>query len=331
MKVSLHAGRSKSLKHNDHRFSSEHIDESRKKDNLILYAKIDGEPAGKTSEETIVAVYKDLYGEAIDAQNEKYKKKRQYGYVKTAEDWAKAPRYAPREEILQIGNKDDKVSRSVLATCYNEFFSWKNEQFKGHYKRLTASLHADEASLHVHELATWFYVDTDGVRKPGLAKALEQAGVPLPDPSKPASKTNCRAMTYTTMCREKWQTICKQHGLQIDVTPDPEAKHQSTEQFKARKQAEEALEQRKAELEKEYQQKAEALKQNLKQRKAELEEEYKQKEKKLEDDFKWRRYKYYSDNMELIELGKQYRAMKDAERVSERIQTQAEPGLQKEW
>lgn len=328
MKVSLHAGRSKSLKHNDHRFSSEHIDESRKKDNLILYAKIDGEPAGKTSEETIVAVYKDLYGEAIDAQNEKYRKKRQYGYVKTAEDWAKAPRYAPREEILQIGNKDDKVSRSVLATCYNEFFSWKNEQFKGHYKRLTASLHADEASLHVHELATWFYVDTDGVRKPGLAKALAQVGVPLPDPSKPASKTNCRAMTYTAMCREKWQTICKQHGLQIDVTPDPEAKHQSTEQFKARKQAEEALEQRKAELEKEYQQKAEALKQKL-------EAEYKQKADELAewyaDALKVAKYKYYSENSELIELGKEYRAIKDAERVSERIQTQAESGLQKEW
>lgn len=328
MKVSLHAGRSKSLKHNDHKFSSEHIDESRKKDNLILYAKIDGEPAGKTSEETIVAVYKDLYGEAIDAQNEKYRKKRQYGYVKTAEDWAKAPRYAPREEIFQIGNKDDKVSRSVLATCYNEFFSWKNEQFKGHYKRLTASLHADEASLHVHELATWFYVDTDGVRKPGLAKALAQVGVPLPDPFKPASKTNCRAMTYTAMCREKWQTICKQHGLQIDVTPDPEAKHQSTEQFKARKQAEEALEQRKAELEKEYQQKAEALKQKL-------EAEYKQKADELAewyaDALKVAKYKYYSENSELIELGKEYRAIKDAERVSERIQTQAESGLQKEW
>lgn len=328
MKVSLHAGRSKSLKHNDHRFSSEHIDESRKKDNLILYAKIDGEPAGKTSEETIVAVYKDLYGEAIDAQNEKYKKKRQYGYVKTAEDWAKAPRYAPREEILQIGNKDDKVSRSVLATCYNEFFSWKNEQFKGHYKRLTASLHADEASLHVHELATWFYVDTDGVRKPGLAKALEQIGVPLPDPSKPASKTNCRAMTYTAMCREKWQAICKQHGLQIDVTPDPKAKHQSTEQFKARKQAEEALEQRKAELEKEYQQKGEALKQKL-------EAEYKQKADELAewyaDALKVAKYKYYSENSELIELGKEYRAIKDAERVSERIQTQADSDLQKEW
>lgn len=328
MKVSLHAGRSKSLKHNDHRFSSEHIDESRKKDNLILYAKIDGEPAGKTSEETIVAVYKDLYGEAIDAQNEKYKKKRQYGYVKTAEDWAKAPRYAPREEILQIGNKDDKVSRSVLATCYNEFFSWKNEQFKGHYKRLTASLHADEASLHVHELATWFYVDTDGVRKPGLAKALEQVGVPLPDPSKPASKTNCRAMTYTAMCREKWQTICKEHGLEIDVTPDPEAKHKPTERYKAEQQAEEALEQRKAELEKEYQQKAEALKQKL-------EAEYKQKADELAewytDALKIAKYKYYSENSELIELGKEYRAIKDAERVSERIQTQAEPGLQKEW
>ena len=328
MKVSLHGGRGRSLKHNDHDFTSEHIDEERKRDNLILYAKIDGKQAGKTSEETIVNVYKSLYGEAIELQNEKYKKKRQYGYVKTAADWAKAPRYAPREEILQIGNKDDEISRAMLATCYNEFFKWKNENFGKYCKRLTASLHADEASLHVHELTTWFYTDANGVRKPGLAKALEQAGVPLPDPSKPVSKTNCRAMTYTAMCREKWQTICKQHGLQIDVTPDPEAKHQSTEQFKARKQAEEALEQRKAELEKEYQQKAEALKQKL-------EAEYKQKADALAewytDALKMAKYKYYSENSELIELGKEYRAIKDAERVSERIQTQAEPGLQKEW
>lgn len=315
MKVSLHGGRSKSLKHNDHNFTSDHIDENRKKDNVISYVKVDRKSVVKNSEEAIVSAYEFLYGKAIDAQNEKYKKKRQYSYIKTAADWAKAPRYAPREEIFQIGDKDDKVSRDLLIACYSDFLTWKKERFKHNYRRLTVSVHADEASNHIHDLSTWFYWE-NGIRKPGFAKALEQVGIPLPEPSKPASKTNNRMMTYTAICRQKWQEICKQHGLQIDVTPDPEAKHRSTERFKAEKQAEEILKQKQAELEVEYRQK-----------KANLEAKYKQKGAMLEEACK----KQYSENRELIELGRQYRAIKDAERISERIHGQADFDWQKEW
>lgn len=308
MKVSLHAGRHKTLKHNQHEFNSEHINKNLSKNNIYYLAS----NSAKTCEECAYQIYKELYSEAVEKQNEKYRKKGQYSRLRTTDDWVKAPRYLPHEEILQIGDMENHASIKDLNDCIQDYISWKQETFGSNMIPISVAIHVDEATPHAHEVDAFFYTDADGTRKPGVAKALEQLEIPLPDPSKPIDKENNRLMVYTEICRRKWQKIVMSYGYEIDVVPDPARKHKSTEQYKADEQARKALEASEEALAKKYaleqqnwQKRANLkLKMQEKQLRKQLEDEY---EKKYQDELK-KLQQQESANQKAIALGRQIQA-----------------------
>lgn len=214
MKVTLHGGKG-SAKHNDHLFKSVHIDPKKKENDIFYFA----DEESKTCEEAELKVYTELYSDALAKQNEKHRANRQYNRVRKMTDWIKAPIYSAREEVLQIGDMDDHATMEDLEACILELEEWKEAVFGSNYKCISIAIHDDETTPHAHSRGAWFYYE-DGVYKPGLARALEDLGIPLPDPSKPVSKKNNRSMIYTAICREKWQQICISHGYDIDCEPD---------------------------------------------------------------------------------------------------------------
>lgn len=185
-----------------------------------------------------------MYADAIEKQNEKYRKKGQYKYLTSAEKWMESTRHKAREEILQIGDMEEHASVEDLKECVLEYAEWKKQKFGSNYQGISIAIHADEGTPHAHERSAWFYHDKDGIKQPGIAKALEELGVPLPDPSAPIDTKNNRMMTYTKMCREKWQQICIEHGFEIDCEPDKERKqgHMGAKAYKEYKRAMDELE-----------------------------------------------------------------------------------------
>ena len=89
---------------------------------------------------------------------------------------------------------------------------------------LSIALHGDETSPHAHIRRVWDYETKDGPTL-GQDKALQAAGVELPDPSKPKGRYNNRKMTFDAMMREKWLDICERHGLRLDREPVPGMRH----------------------------------------------------------------------------------------------------------
>ena len=64
-------------------------------------------------------------------------------------------------------------------------------------------------------------------------KALREAGIELPDPSKPEGRYNNRKITFDKMRREMFQEICLKHGLKIEVEPRPQRQmHKSVHEYK---------------------------------------------------------------------------------------------------
>jgi hypothetical protein len=186
--------------------------------------------------------YNENYASALDEQNAKYKKNRQHKHVKTMEDWLGSPMYAPTETILRVGNVDDGfASVSELKAMLDEYLSDLNDWSKRHgncYHILNWSLHGDEfyeddvtkevklSSPHVHIRGVYDYVDENGIRKIGIEKALEQAGIEPPTPyantkAKKPTRYNNRKMTFDAQCRELWQDKVKNHGFDIETTPRP--------------------------------------------------------------------------------------------------------------
>lgn len=236
MRVSLHGGRNGSSKHNNHY----HVPETDRRKNKIYCAV-----ATTDCTEAEVEVYRRLYGNTLKKQNERHIKNRQYARTRTMEQWVDAPRYQAREEIYQIGDIDAHATPAELHDCVETMLEWQTETFKGHMEWISAAFHHDEATPHCHVRSTWYYHDKDGNKVPGIAKALEEAGVPLPDPTQPVSKTNNRMMTYTAMCREKWQEICLAAGFEVETTPkERNTGHMGVKAYKSYIQAQAAVDAR---------------------------------------------------------------------------------------
>ena len=55
---------------------------------------------------------------------------------------------------------------------------------------------------------------------PQQEKALEQLGIPLPNPDRPKGKNNNRKQTFDAICRTMLFDICRKHGLDLDREPE---------------------------------------------------------------------------------------------------------------
>lgn len=235
LRASQHSGREGSGRHNDRSFltgrsadwireHADHIDPSRTSDNQVY--TWDGQTDIERSER---AWYDRTYGQAQEKTNSRYIREGHPDRCKTTDDLYDGKLTRPEEMILQVGNRDVRADDQAFVDALNDYLNrldeW-NQAHGDHMTILSMALHVDETTPHVHIRRVWDYQDRDGLTRLGQSKALEQAGVELPDPSKPVGRYNNRKMTFDREARAMWHEACRAHGLEIETEPVPDRRHQ---------------------------------------------------------------------------------------------------------
>lgn len=246
MRATHHSGRKSkkgaySTKHNDRNFDldlAKNIDQNKTQNNIYwnCYDKTykHKDKADKMSFEEVEAKY---YSRTFKRQwcdvNMAYERQRHPERCKSFEDWCKQDQNLPEELYLQIGDSDnhvtDKQMYDVFVSYYKKLMTW-SKQHGNPFQILDFSFHFDEKVPQVHLRRVWQYKNADGVTCIGQDKALEQAGVPLPNPNKKRSRHNNRKMTFDKIAREMYLEACREHGLEIEEVPLVDVTHNKTKE-----------------------------------------------------------------------------------------------------
>lgn len=345
MRATHHNGRGKQANpkgfsdcHNDRNFdyqNADHINPDRTGDNLYwncysneFISHRSREQAQGANAWTFSQVehryYSDRFGEQYNEQMTRYAKKGQHSYIKDFDEWRQSKRYCPEETFFQVGKIDDHISEKQTIALAKLFTAKLDRYAKDHndmFQILDVAIQLDEAVPQVHLRKVWQSKNLDGMWEIGQNKALERAGIPLPDPSQPEGKANNRKMTFDSEIRKMYLDTCEQLGITVEREPDRAAVHnRSKQKYIADEQARTAKEQEqtarelqteKARLEREKmalqaeREKLQTARRQIEQAQSEAEQE-KQKYLKSKADLA----KQYQTNREYIEIGRQ-QAMKN--------------------
>ena len=225
LRTTLHRGKEGFAKHNVHK----HLGDKR---DITVVIPIPHEKGDGNDLYKLELQFYERYAEALEKQNEKYREKRNYDRLKTLGEFYLSDKYKPTEEIMQLGCVGSEVpDKETFNRMIVEYIRWKlewSEAHGGHLKVLNASNHFDEATPHSHVREVWEYRDSDGLLKIGQEKAMELSGIELPNPGKKRDRYNNRAITYTRMCRDKWNDICESYGYTIEREPLVKSKKHET-------------------------------------------------------------------------------------------------------
>lgn len=180
-------------------------------------------------------LYEEMFRTELDLQNEKYKKKGNYGRIKTMDEWMVSDRHRAVENMYRVGNKNGFISQDDLWQCYVEFHNWRNKVFGKNLWAVSAVLYVDR----LYERYVLFWKDGNGIMHTGIDKSLKQAGVGLPDASQPESRDNFRKKEFDRICREKWLDIVedmlrdKYPELELDRTVSEKKRQDSASRYEA--------------------------------------------------------------------------------------------------
>lgn len=243
LRVSQHSERSGSARHNDRSFLkdkdpawiSEHADHIDLTTNNAYWAwdrvqtdqPIDFEKSERD-------YYRQTYSEAQDAINARNRKSGHADRCRTTDQIYEDAKTKPEEMLLQIGDKTSDVDPVSFMRCvvnYVDRLKEWSDQHGGCMQLLTIAVHLDETSPHAHIRRVWNYVDKEGHTRPGQDKALQAAGVELPDPTKPKGRYNNRKMSFDSMARSIWQEVCIEHGYDIETEPRPGVRHKDKAEY----------------------------------------------------------------------------------------------------
>lgn len=240
LRVSQHSGRQGSAKHNDRSFLCDrsdawrqehapHIDTARTEGNVVW--TWDGQTDVEASER---AWYAEAYQQAQEQTNVRYRREGHADRCKTTDDLYAGRLTRPEEMILQVGDRHTSIDLGRLGQALDAYLGrldeW-NDSHGGHMHVLSMALHLDETSPHVHIRRVWDYADRDGLTRLGQGKALQAAGVPLPDPSKAVGRYNNRKMSFDSMARGWWQEACREQGWDIETEARPGMRHKDKRDF----------------------------------------------------------------------------------------------------
>ena len=236
MKLTRHNGRSGkngayNPKHNDRRFdieNSEHIDVERARQNIYwdcytglssALTRAQDKEYDYSFEKIEQLYYFEHYADHIQAQNERNEKTRHTERNRTVNDLLTNNKTCPEESIYQIVTVDASVSGEVLAKIATDFFAEMEEKFGSHVHILDWALHLDEGTPHIHERHVFDCENKYGELCPQQEKALEELGIPLPNPDKKKGKNNNRKQTFDAECRKMLFRICEKHNLHLQKEP----------------------------------------------------------------------------------------------------------------
>lgn len=212
-------GQAYSPRHNDRKFDldkAEHIEQERTKENIYWHYLQNENPDMdfSTAEKTF---YKDHFEEALKIRNSSYIQHGNKKQVKTLEEYMQE--HCPEETIWMIGNAEEMIPAKILHNVWKEQKAWMETTFP-QVTVLDWALHVDEQGApHIHERHVFIGHDKKGLEVVGQNKALAEMGISAPNPQKPTGRHNNAKMTYTAICRQHFQELCKLHGLDIEVQP----------------------------------------------------------------------------------------------------------------
>lgn len=246
MRCTLHSGRKNkkdkkafSSRHNDRNFSSdpEHIVKDKTGQNVIWsWCGTD-----LTFDQGELKYYEKNFGAQLEQTNQNYIKSRHKERVTTMDEWRKKTMHAPEEQLIQIGNVENCPDVETSLQCFREYLDWLNDWNDEHgnpFFILNWAMHQDEMGApHVHLRRAWPWLDEKkGLTTTDQTKALLKAGILPPEPTKKITKKNNPKMTFDKMCRERWISIARSHGLEIEDTPKPKSEvGKSLEEFQKEK------------------------------------------------------------------------------------------------
>lgn len=205
--------------HNDRKFDldkAEHIEQERTKENIYWHylQKENPDMDFSTAEKTF---YKDHFEKALSIRNSSYIQHGNKKQVKTLEEYMQE--HCPEETIWMIGNTEDMIPAKILHNVWTEQKTWMEAMFP-QVTVLDWALHVDEQGApHIHERHVFIGHDKRGLEVVGQNKALAEMGISAPNPQRPTGRHNNAKMTYTAICRQHFQELCKRHGLDIEVQP----------------------------------------------------------------------------------------------------------------
>lgn len=205
--------------HNDRKFDldkAEHIEQERTKENIYWHylQKENPDMDFSTAEKTF---YKNHFEEALSIRNSSYIQHGNKKQVKTLEEYMQE--HCPEETIWMIGNAEDMIPAKILHNIWTEQKTWMEAMFP-QVTVLDWALHVDEQGApHIHERHVFIGHDKRGLEVVGQNKALAEMGISAPNPQRPTGRHNNAKMTYTAICRQHFQELCKRHGLDIEVQP----------------------------------------------------------------------------------------------------------------
>lgn len=205
--------------HNDRKFDldkAEHIEQERTKENIYWHylQKENPDMDFSTAEKTF---YKNHFEEALSIRNSSYIQHGNKKQVKTLEEYMQE--HCPEETIWMIGNAEDMIPAKILHNVWTEQKTWMEAMFP-QVTVLDWALHVDEQGApHIHERHVFIGHDKRGLEVVGQNKALAEMGISAPNPQRPTGRHNNAKMTYTAICRQHFQELCKLHGLDIEVQP----------------------------------------------------------------------------------------------------------------
>lgn len=225
----------------------EHLDEEgTQKEKFVTVLGENGPVSGVTCKENEMAFFERHYRRGLDFQNTKHLKRGQKGRVMDMDTFRQNVKYAPEEDLYQIGSKKDgDVGGRLLLEIALKQFEWEQEQFP-RAQTLEVALHLEDGAWHIHRRKSWVGKDSAGNDFPDQGSALELMGVPrwnedayqadmaaaekLTDEKerkkriKNINRYNNRKMTYTAACREHFQELCKEYGIEIVTEPREKGK-----------------------------------------------------------------------------------------------------------
>ena len=226
-------------KHNDRQFNIDHADHINDTRDNIYWNIYDGEyqTGGQhqySFDEAEKKYYTEHYSDALELQNAKYKKNRQYKRCRTIDDILYNDKTGPDEMLLQIGSsKTGGTTRDTLINCVHEFIENVKQKYK-QYHILNYAFHFDETSDHVHIRGVYDYTDKNGNLKVGQKEALKQMGIQCPNKGNEDTRYNNRKITFSQDLRSMWQQIVIAHGIDIETEPaEPGKIRIQTNQYKA--------------------------------------------------------------------------------------------------
>lgn len=224
MRTTLHNGRTDArgnaytTKHNDRNFDADADNINREETHSnIVWKFYNNAPTIDANEHDF---YLQTFGAALEARNARYRSQRHEERVRTIDEYRANPRNCPEEVITQIGSRGEHPDADTLWNLWCEQYAWEHKRFPA-VEYLDAALHLDEdgAAPHIHARRVWISHDGKGNPVVSEAGALREMKVQRPEPGKKESRYNNAKITYTRECREHWQQLCRERGLEIDTEP----------------------------------------------------------------------------------------------------------------